>query len=744
MPAVQPIPTIDEIIEKVKEYNPSSDSDMLRRAYQLALQAHGDQKRDSGEPYIMHPLAVAAILADLELDDATIAAGLLHDVAEDTSVTLADIATEFGAEMAKLVDGVTKLSKLEYRSRQEAQAENLRKMLLAMSQDIRVILIKLADRLHNMRTLSSHHSDLRKKEIAEETMEIFAPLAHRLGISKIKWELEDLALRYLEPDKYNSLVEKISMKRVEREAYINELSTLLAEKLKAVGIEADISGRPKNFYSIYNKMKKQKKELNEIYDINAMRIIVDNVKDCYGALGVVHTLWKPIPGRFKDYIAMPKANMYQSIHTTVIGPNGDPFEVQIRTWEMHRISEYGIAAHWRYKEGKSADADFDNKLAWLRQMLEFQTDMKDAGEFMDSVKVDLFVDSVFVFSPRGDVYELPTGATPIDFAYRVHTQVGHQCVGAKVNQRIVTLDYTLQNGDIVEILTAKGTGPSRDWLKIAKTSHAKNKIRQWFRREKRDDSLIQRGREILEKEGKRQNIDMTALMHSDYWDGVVKRTGYFSTEDFLVAVAEGALTPAGVLSKVKEDSNLRREFSREQEATEEKPLALKAFDEKVHDDKGIYVKGDPDVLVRIAHCCNPLPGDEIIGYITRGQGVSIHRASCPNIAYYHKTEPDRLVEASWGNSRGVFQGEIQVIAFDRPRLVMDITMAISELKTTINGVNMRVGKDKISTMDLKLEINSIEQLDYLIHKVSRLPDVIEVKRLTNEKRLPAEKKRHGG
>ncbi len=476
MPAVQPIPTIDEIIEKVKEYNPSSDSDMLRRAYQLALQAHGDQKRDSGEPYIMHPLAVAAILADLELDDATIAAGLLHDVAEDTSVTLADIATEFGAEMAKLVDGVTKLSKLEYRSRQEAQAENLRKMLLAMSQDIRVILIKLADRLHNMRTLSSHHSDLRKKEIAEETMEIFAPLAHRLGISKIKWELEDLALRYLEPDKYNSLVEKISMKRVEREAYINELSTLLAEKLKAVGIEADISGRPKNFYSIYNKMKKQKKELNEIYDINAMRIIVDNVKDCYGALGVVHTLWKPIPGRFKDYIAMPKANMYQSIHTTVIGPNGDPFEVQIRTWEMHRISEYGIAAHWRYKEGKSADADFDNKLAWLRQMLEFQTDMKDAGEFMDSVKVDLFVDSVFVFSPRGDVYELPTGATPIDFAYRVHTQVGHQCVGAKVNHRIVPLDYTLQNGDIVEILTAKGSSPSRDWLKIVKTSQAKNKI----------------------------------------------------------------------------------------------------------------------------------------------------------------------------------------------------------------------------------------------------------------------------
>ncbi len=734
MPSVIPEPTIEEIIAKVKKYNNASDEGMLHRAYLLACKAHEGQKRDSGEPYIMHPLAVANILADLELDDATIAAGLLHDVAEDTPVTLEDIAREFGADMARLVDGVTKLSKLEYRSRQEAQAENLRKMLLAMSQDIRVILIKLSDRLHNMRTLSSHHSDMRKKEIAEETMEIFAPLAHRLGISKIKWELEDLALRYLEPEKYSSLVEKISMKRVEREEYINSLSTLLSEKLRAVGISADISGRPKNFYSIYNKMKKQKKEINEIFDINAMRIIVDTVKDCYGALGVVHTLWKPIPGRFKDYIAMPKANMYQSIHTTVIGPNGDPFEVQIRTWEMHRISEYGIAAHWRYKEGKSADADFDNKLAWLRQMLEFQNEMKDAGEFMDSVKVDLFVDSVFVFSPKGDVYELPTGATPIDFAYRVHTQVGHQCVGAKVNQRIVTLDYALHNGDIVEILTAKGTGPSWDWLKLAKTSHAKNKIRQWFRREKRDESVIERGREILEREGKKYNLDMVAFMRSSHLEEIVKRTGYFSSDDFLVAVAEGALTPAGIISKIREDVAWRREFVRDSAADSEKTPEIKRFEDERHSDKGIYIKGEPDVMVRIAHCCNPLPGDAIIGYITRGQGVSIHRMNCPNVAYYEKTEPNRLVEADWGTSKGIFQGEIQVTAFDRPRLVMDITMAINELKTTINGVHMKIGKDKIAVMDLKLEINSIEQLDYLIHKVSRLPDVIDVKRLVYERK----------
>ncbi len=438
-----PVPSIEEIIAKVKSYNPQSDSDMLLRAYEVAYKAHGDQKRDSGEPYIIHPLAVADILTDLEMDDVAIATGLLHDVAEDTSTTLAQIAKDFGAETAHLVDGLTKLSKLEYRSRQEVQAENLRKMLLAMSQDIRVIIIKLADRLHNMRTLNYHRSDIRKKEIAEETLEIFAPLAHRLGIFKIKWELEDLSLRYLEPEKYRILVEKISMKRVEREAYIKELSESLAEKLRAVNIEADISGRPKNFYSIYNKMQKQQKDISEIYDINAMRIIVNTVKDCYGALGVVHTLWKPIPGRFKDYIAMPKSNMYQSIHTTVIGPNGAPFEVQIRTWEMHRVSEYGIAAHWRYKEGqegKAGDPEFDRKVAHLRKMLEFQMDTKDSGEFMDSVRMDLFEDSVFVFSPRGDVYELPRGATPIDFAYRVHTQVGHECVGAKVSNRIVTLD----------------------------------------------------------------------------------------------------------------------------------------------------------------------------------------------------------------------------------------------------------------------------------------------------------------
>ncbi|MEG1501274.1 MAG: bifunctional (p)ppGpp synthetase/guanosine-3',5'-bis(diphosphate) 3'-pyrophosphohydrolase, partial [Clostridiales bacterium] len=505
---------IDDLIKKVHDYNSASDSELIMSAYQLALSAHQGQLRDSGEEYICHPLAVADILADLQLDDETIIAGILHDVVEDTEISLEDIREKFGDDVVILVDGVTKLSKLEYRSRQERQAENLRKMFLAMANDIRIILIKLADRLHNMRTLKSHHSAVRQKEIAEETRTIFAPLAHRLGIFKIKNELEDLALSILEPEYFEKLKLRIEKENAQRDVVIQNICLIISESLQSMGIEADISGRSKNYYSIFNKMRSQNKDLGEIFDLTAVRVIVDSVKDCYGVLGVIHTRWKPIPGRFKDYIAMPKENMYQSIHTTVIGDDGNPFEVQIRTWAMHKTAEYGIAAHWRYKEGKSGDADFEKKVEWLRRMLEWQQEMRDAREFVESVKVDLFNDNIYVFSPQGDVYELPSGSCPVDFAYRVHTQIGHQCMGAKVNKRLVPLDHQLHNGDIVEIMITKGRGPNRDWLKLVKTQQAKNKIRQWFRKENRDEN-ISLGRDLLEKECKKYNQDPTQLLKHD-------------------------------------------------------------------------------------------------------------------------------------------------------------------------------------------------------------------------------------
>ncbi len=726
--------TIESILARVWEYNPNSNQDLIRKAYDLACQSHVGQKRDSGEDYIVHPLEVAGILADLQIDDFSLAAGFLHDVVEDTSITLEYIRKEFGPEIMTLVDGVTKLSRLENRTKREQQADNLRKMFLAMSEDIRIILVKLADRLHNMRTLGSHHSELRKKEIAQETLDIFAPLAHRLGISKIQWELEDLALKYLEPEKYNTLVSQISSRKQEQGKTIQQICDELQEHLAAINIKATINSRSKNYYSIYTKMQRQQKELDEIYDVSALRIIVDNVKNCYGALGVVHTLWKPIPGRFKDYIAMPKDNMYQSIHTTLIGPKGNPFEVQIRTWEMHRISEYGIAAHWRYKEGKSGDVDFDKKMSWLRQMLEWQQEMRDANEFMESVKVDLFVDSVFVFSPKGDVYELPAGASPIDFAYRVHTQIGHQCVGAKVNQRIATLDYPLHNGDIVEILTAKGSGPSWDWLKIVKTSQAKNKIRQYFRRENREDNL-QAGHQMIELACLKQSIDANALLKNEKITEVAKRFSYVTGDDLLLAVEAGVITPLAVISKVKEDANLRKGIIKDEpEPVPDIKLAVKPFSGNAGFDNGIWVKGEPGVMVRIAHCCNPLPGDPIIGYITRGRGVSVHRQDCPNVLYYKNNELDRLVETTWGNeTEGVFQAEILVKALESPRVVADAMSAISETKTLINGVRMLLDKNRMTTIYLKIEISNLDQLEYLMSKVRRVKDVLEVTRLVNEK-----------
>lgn len=726
--------SIDSIIANIKTYNPGCNEPLIRSAYELAEKCHDGQFRDSGEPYIMHPLNVANILAELNMDDTTIMAGLLHDVVEDTNITLDQIAEKYGSDMKILIDGVTKLDKLQYRSKQEHHAENLRKMFLAMAKDVRIILIKLADRLHNMRTLDGHRSDLRKKEIALETQEIFAPLAHRLGIYKIKWELEDLSLKYLEPEAFFKLAKDIDMKRVEREEYLNKIIDKLYAGLEKVNIQAEISGRPKNFYSIYRKMQKQMKDISEIYDIHAVRIIVDNVKDCYGALGVVHTIWKPIPGRFKDYIAMPKANMYQSIHTTVIGDTGRPFEVQIRTWDMHKLAEYGIAAHWKYKEGTSGGSPSDTRLNFLRQMLDWQQEA-NAQEFVEDVKGDLIDEvSVFVFSPNGDVYELPSGACPIDFAYRVHTQVGHQCVGAKINDRIMPLDTKLNNGDIVEILTTRGSGPSRDWLKICKTTQAKNKIRQWFRKEGRDEHTIQKGRELLEREAKRQDFNLENMFKVEKLNDIAKKCGYVSIDDLMVAIATNAITTLGVISKIRDDDKLKKDIVPAKEQEKVKEMKFKPFKENAEgNDRGITVKGTSNVMVKIANCCNPLPGDEIVGYITRGKGVSIHRVDCPNMKYYAEHQPERFVDVRWGSDgRGIFQAEIAVQGISRNRLAMDVMSAISETKTTINGVNFNRGEDDEFKGRVRLEIKNLEQLEYIMQKVHRIRGISEVRRIYAE------------
>lgn len=718
---------INALIAKIKQYNPSSDSAKIMEAYRMAQAAHAGQVRDSGEPYINHPLAVADILAGLQMDDTTIIAGLLHDVVEDTKYTMADIEEKFGHETVVLVDGVTKLSKLEFRSRQEHQAENLRKMFLAMANDIRIILIKLADRLHNMRTIKFHHSVVRQREIAEETQSIFAPLAHRLGMFSIKSELEDICFSILEPEAFNDLKNRMEAEHIQRDAYINEIIKILRDSLDKMGIQAEITGRFKSYSSIHRKMQKQQKDLNEIYDLNAIRVIVDSVKDCYGVLGVIHTHWTPIPGRFKDYIAMPKQNMYQSIHTTVLGEDGNPFEVQIRTKEMHQIAEYGIAAHWRYKEGKSGDDDFEKKVEWLRHMLEWQQELRDAREFVESVKVDLFSDNIYVFSPKGDVYELPAGSCPIDFAYRVHTQVGQQCMGAKVNRRMVPLDQPLQNGDIVEIITAKGRGPNRDWLKIVKTQQAKNKIRQYFRKESRDEN-IQMGREMFERECKKNNYDSAQILKSERINEVLHRLGLTNLDDLYAAIGYGALNISTVLNRVREEYHLADKDREKDEAkiqAETKPFTPSS------DNSGVWVRGVDNIMVRFAHCCNPLPGDEIIGYVTRGKGVSIHRMDCPNIQYYRREEGDRLIEVGWGEKvDGVFQVEIEAISVERPRLTIDVMNVMSDTKTIVNGINITTDKkNKIAVVIIKLEVKTLSQLDYIIKRISGLKGILEVHRV---------------
>ncbi|WP_195336528.1 RelA/SpoT family protein [Paraclostridium bifermentans] len=730
---------LQELIEKIKRYAPNGDLDLIEKAYYYGKKAHEGQLRKSGEPYFIHPIAVANILCDMELDMQTIAAGLLHDVVEDTEFTYEDIKNDFGEEIADLVDGVTKLGQIKYKSKEETQAENLRKMFLAMSKDIRVILIKLADRLHNMRTLKFMPPEKAKAK-ATETLEIYGGIASRLGIYKVKWELEDIALRYIDSDGYYDLVEKVAKKRSQREAYIERIVHVLKEKFDEVNINCDIYGRPKHFYSIYRKMKNKHKDFEEIYDLMAVRIIVNSVKDCYAVLGMVHTLWKPIPGRFKDYIAMPKPNMYQSLHTIVVGPDGEPLEIQIRTKEMHNIAEYGIAAHWKYKEGKTSvkESKLEEKLQWLRQMMEWEKDLKDPQEFMDALKDDVFNSQVYVFTPKGDVIELPAGSTPIDFAYRVHTNVGNKCVGAKINGRIVTLDYKLQNGNIVEILTsANSSGPSRDWINIVQTPNAKSKIRQWFKKERREEN-IERGNLILEKEFKKYSIPTKDPIIEKYMLQMARKFNQPTVGDLVATIGYGGIMPSQIVPKVKElyekdhvkksseievIDDINKHSIGEQEYTKKR---------KKSSPQGIIVKGVDNILVRFAKCCNPIPGDEIIGYITKGRGVAVHRKDCPNSNLDNEYFRNRLVEVSWENSNNAkFEAEIQIQAEDRRGIINDITHIVSIEKVSLNGINARKGKLNIVSVNLLVEVDSIETLTLLMKKVRAIPGVEDIYRVIN-------------
>ena len=718
---------LENLILKIEQYNPQANMKQIVKAYNFAEIAHDGQYRNSGERFFIHPYNVAMILADLNMDTDTIIAGLLHDVIEDTKETHERIEEEFGEDVANLVEGVTKLKKLKYKTKQENQAENLRKMVVAMAKDIRVIIIKLADRLHNMRTLE-YMSEEKKKEKALETLEIYAPLAHRLGISKIKWELEDLSLRYLDPDGYYDLVDKISKQRKDREAYIQMIIDNLSKKLDDMGINYEINGRPKSFYSIYRKMVYQNKSFEQIFDLTAIRIIVDNVKDCYGSLGIVHTMWKPIPGRFKDYIAMPKPNMYQSIHTTVIGPQGEPFEVQIRTWDMHRTAEYGIAAHWKYKEGAVKADNFDEKLTWLRQLLEWQKDLSDPKEFMETLKIDFFTDEVFVFTPKGDVINLPNGSTPIDFAYRVHTAVGNNCVGAKVDGRIVPIDYKLKNGNIVDIITsASNTGPSRDWLKIVKSSQAKTKIRQWFKKEDRDANII-KGKDMLEKEVKRQGYKLTEMLKEDWLKSIFNKLSISNVDDLYAGLGYGSVTLSQVMSRLKD---YHKEYYKGKE--DKRILESKAYTTSARKQdnlaQGVSIKGVDNIKVRFSKCCNPVPGDEIIGYITRGRGVSIHRKDCPNIVGLGNHE--RYIEIEWDtDKKASYQAEIQIKSTDRSGLLTDITQKITDADLAVISLNARTNKEKLVLMNITLEIKNVEQLKELLKKIKIIKGVIDAYRVT--------------
>ena len=730
-----------DLVKTIHKYHPSDDISMIEKAYKVAAEAHKDQKRKSGEPYIIHPLCVAIILADLEMDKETIAAGLLHDVVEDTVMTLDELTKEFGPEVAFLVDGVTKLTQLNWdKDKVEIQAENLRKMFLAMAKDIRVIIVKLADRLHNMRT-GQYWKPEKQKEKARETMEIYAPIADRLGISKIKIELDDLSLKFLKPEVYYDLVEKVDLRKDAREAFVQSIVDEVKAHLDEAGIEATVGGRVKHFFSIYKKMLKQNKTLDQIYDLFAVRIMVDTVKDCYAALGVIHEMYKPIPGRFKDYIAMPKQNMYQSLHTTLIGSTGQPFEIQIRTYEMHRTAEYGIAAHWKYKEsgsGQIAAGKEEEKLSWLRQILEWQRDTDDSKEFLSMVKgdLDLFSDSVYCFTPSGDVKTLPSGSTPIDFAYSIHSAVGNKMVGARVNGKLVPIEYQIQNGDRIEIITSQNSkGPSRDWLKLVKSTQAKNKINQWFKSELKEDNIL-RGRALLDKYCKAKDINYSELNKPEYMEKVMKRYAYRDWDSVLASIGHGALKEGQVINKMLDERNKKLK----KEVTDTTILDNMASDgNKVpviaagKSKSGIVVKGIHDLAVRFSKCCSPVPGDEIVGFVTRGRGISIHRTDCINVMNLPQEERERLIEAEWQQPEAQtgtekYSTEIKIYANNRIGMFVDISKVFTERQIDITSMNVRTSKQGKATIVMTFDIHGIEELNKLSDKLRQIEGVLDIER----------------
>ena len=721
--------TIEDVLEKMKKNNRRNDLKLIRKAYDFAKSKHGDQLRKSGEPYIIHPIQVAYILACLELDDSTICAALLHDLAEDTEVTIKDLSKEFSPEIAEMVDGVTKLGNLKYTSAEEQQVENYRKMFLAMGKDIRVILIKLADRLHNMRTLKFLKRD-RQIAIAKETSDLYAPLANRLGMYSLKWELEDLSFKYLNPDEYREIVEGIDKKREERLQFINQIIEQINNELKRQKIKAEITGRAKHLYSIYRKMLRDNKSLDQIYDLFALRILVDNVKDCYAALGVVHEFYNPMPGRFKDYISVPKPNMYQSLHTTLIGPKGTPFEVQIRTWEMHRIAEFGIAAHWAYKEAnkfkKTSVTVQEDKLSWLRETLEWQKDMQDPQEFLNTLKTELFVDEVYVFTPKGQIKVLPRGATPIDFAYTIHQEIGNHMTGCKINSKMMPIITTLKNGDIVEIITSEQSkGPSRDWLKFIKSSTAKNKILAWFKKTQRAEN-IEKGKTLIEKEIKRIGISYSKIFKNEYVQIALDRYKFNSIEDMYSAIGFGAISATKIIAKMLEAYKKDNPDEFIEQTLEElsKEKSKKVSPSKV----GIVVKGIDNCLVRLSKCCNPVPGDEIIGFITRGRGVSVHRKDCVNVNDLISQE-DRMIDVYWYDEAvSSYNVDIEILANDRNGLLSDIIKQIASVKTKLIAVNSRVNKDKIAITEATIEVENLDDLNKILKALRKVDNVYEVNR----------------
>ena len=723
-----------DVIRMVSTYMGKEHVAFVQKAYDFAYEAHKPQIRKSGEPYIIHPIQVAGILADLHMDPHTVATGFLHDVVEDTPVTLEDLKVEFGEDVASLVDGVTKLGKIKYKSHEEQLAENHRKMLLAMAQDLRVIMVKLADRLHNMRTLKYLRDD-KQRRIARETLEIYAPLADRLGMSRIKWELEDTALRYLNPKQYYRIVHLMQSKRDEREAYVAETVEEIRVATEELDIYAEIYGRPKHIYSIYRKMVDQKKKFEEIYDLLAIRVIVDTIKDCYAVLGTIHTKWKPMPGRFKDYIAMPKANMYQSLHTTVIGPKGNPVEIQIRTHEMHEIAEFGVAAHWAYKEGKTDKVKPDkmtNQISWFREILELQDESYDASEFMEGVKGDIFSDKVYVFTPKGDVTELPQGSGPLDFAYSIHTDVGNKTTGAKVNGKMVQLDYKLKNGDIVEILTSPNSfGPSRDWLKFVATSKAKNKIKRFFKAQDREEN-VQKGHDAVYKTLQEMEFLPKDYMNKNKMADLLERFNYQSEDDLYAAVGYGEVSPTTVANRLTEEERRQKKEEKEKQKVQEmmnQPATKKEDRMKVRHDGGIVIEGADNLLIRISRCCNPVPGDDIVGYITKGRGISIHRRDCPNVNT--PTAEKRLIEVEWedtSNNSKEYDADLEIYGYDRSGLLNDVLQTVNAMTKRLQSVEAKSNKDKMATIRITVGIQNLTHLKQIVDKIKQIPEVYSVRR----------------